>query len=1317
MSIFTPSARILARPDLRGITTPHQSGVPLSEGEIDYDDLVIHRAWREFEHDRPGEVRYFMYHLSQRDVGAEVYQPFYKAVRFLRVTRVPRYLRELQNSNAGTIFAHHRKVLAGLRERDVLFINLVAKSPKTPLIFAYGVQAVGATPEAAQAAADESYTVLQYLIEGVYQQLEYAPLTLDEGEALVRYQNEWRNIAMARGRPKPLGADAGIDAWLDGNRTDVSSTQNMLESFVRGMGERSFVMNMITVPVSPFEMTLAWRNMARRLSDVRSEQSGSRSVNAGVALPLAMSSTIGDTHGSSHTTGQAIGSGSSSGVSQADTVGSSQGVALSEGQTIGSSVARTEGASLTDSVNQSVSGSQTVGVTDSVGQSQGLSYTDGITVGRSLGQSESLGQSFSQSETLGQSVGTSTSFGENISQSAGQSVSASQGASLTQTDGWNSSSALGMSQAIGLNSGINQGISGQSGSSTGSGISGGLLGFGGRFSLDQSNSFGTTFGNTDGLSNTLTSSGTNTFGQSSSLANSLNQSFTQGQSIGQSYGQSLTQGQSFGQSHAVGQSSGQSYGVGQTATNSMGTTSSESQSQGLSAGRGLSTAAGLGESAGSSRGFSVSASDTVGQSQATSASTTVNRTDSVSSTSGTAQALMANQAASDSYVAALTRSAQNGTSLGVVPNVGISFGRNIFNEGKRVLGDMLEAQMNRYIEGVESGAFLYQLFLVCPDRETLAGASGLLKSSFWGPGSDQQRLPQPFHVVADFENDERDRLLTHAAAWTSYRKREYSTELIEPYEFSTYLTPSEGAAMTYPPSSEGIGLIAQTDSMPVFAMPFNRSDRDVYLGHIINGERARVSNQRYGLDLEEINHMLVSGMTGSGKTTFLQRFLFEATRATKQVVDVDIANPGGTTVQTYPAGGLVLDWAQSFRGLAATVPADRFQLFSASRPELGQFRFNLLALPDEQMNPVEWANTVSDLFMVSFGLGEFARSIFYEHVAELYAANRLEDYVLRPAVVDADGVVLRPADILPAIDQASLPAGAVMAGPAGDVANVHTYPALSRLVSLEHLATLVAHKVEELATPEGARLYGQQMRDRIQTVWRRVMAFAPGGPLASMCAADPSLTERRSLQVTDLVDPDRGLVTVIEADGLDMTNRRLILGGVLMSLFRYGYTNGPGTFDHGGKGPGTFVLLEEAHELFGSQGDGEDRESAATRVAIYESLFRRARQLGLRLIAAVQNPSDVPIAISSNVGAVVALQTTSERDKEAVAALFNWINGVGQQFREIRYLGEMAIGHCVIRLRSREHFLEAAPVHVAVDAPELPPVTDAHLATLAQRRA
>ena len=36
------------------------------------------------------------------------------------------------------------------------------------------------------------------------------------------------------------------------------------------------------------------------------------------------------------------------------------------------------------------------------------------------------------------------------------------------------------------------------------------------------------------------------------------------------------------------------------------------------------------------------------------------------------------------------------------------------------------------------------------------------------------------------------------------------------------------------------------------------------------------------------------------------------------------------------------------------------------------------------------------------------------------------------------------------------------------------------------MAVLTLAKVEELATPEGARLYGTSMRDRIQSLWRRM---------------------------------------------------------------------------------------------------------------------------------------------------------------------------------------------------------------------------------------
>lgn len=1366
MSLWTPSDRVLRRPDLRGLVVPRQSAAPLTPDEVDYDDLDILRSWRVFEPNSPGEVRYFMYLLSQRDVGAATPVQFYKAVRFLRVTRVPRYLRQMTTSAGGSVFGHQRKLLAGLREQQVLFINMVAKSPKLPLVFAWGVQAVGATPEEAQAEADRSFSVLQHLVEGVYQQLEFKPLTMEEGEHLVRYQTEWRSIAMARGRPKPLGADGGSESWLDGNRTDVENTQNMLESFIRGMGERSFLMSMVTVPVSPVEMSLVWRNLARKLSAVRSEQSGSRAVSAGFALPLGLSSGEGQTDGTSHTTGATHGSGTSDSVGHTDTHAAAFGVT----DTTGTSLSETHGTSASvghsQGVTDSVSESHGVSMGHGVSHSEGITVSDGISVGEGTTVGESIGTSHQVGESVSHGISESASESVSVGQSSSMSHGVSTGQSLAETasvgQNWSSSisdqfssainhmeslsqsNAVGISQGMSLTDTVNDAINDSYSASHGGGVNGGLLGFGGSMNATEGSSFGRNAGHSSAIGGTLTSTGTLTSGIGESLGSTLSRGLTLGETLGGSSSHGLTTSASVGESLSSTSGLSHSMGMGRSVGESMSTGASQShgisqgaslaqssnmtQSASLSQGATAGQSSQMSETAAMSAGRSVSAAQSVtegvsaSQTAGVSASTAVSRSESLAAADSVTSGVNTSRAESDAYVAALSRSAQTGSSLGIVPNLGLVMQRNVFDEGKRVLGDMLEAQMQRYVEGIEAGAFLYQLFLQCEDQMALSGAAGLLKGAFWGPGGATTRLPQPFHVVDRFGPDpesdaaERDRLLTHAAAFTSYRKRERSVELVEPYQWSTYLTAAEGAAMTHPPAAEALGLLAVHDSMPVFAMPYDRADRDIYLGHIINGERARVSNQRYGLDLNEIIHVLVAGETGSGKTTTLTRLLFEATRSTREVVDIDTSDPTRSSRKEVPAGALVLDWAQSFRGLAAVVPAERFKFFSITNPDLGEFRFNPLAIPSKNMAPVEWANTMSDLFMVSFGLGEFARSIFYEKLSQLYTANRLQPYELRAAMVNEDGVVTRPALVLPPVDRDTLPVGAITTDAAGnEIATVFTCPELSRLVSMEHLAVLIASDIEFASTPDGAKMLGRNYIDRLQTVWRRVMAFAPGGAMAEMMRSDDRLDVPEAVQVTDLIDPDRGLVTIIEADGLDMTNRRFILGGLLMAVWRYGQAHGKGCFDQDGKGPGTFVILEEAHELFGSQGDGEDREAAATRVAIYESMFRRARQIGLKLIAAVQNPADVPDAILGNVGTVVAHQLSTDRDKQTLSGLFNWMSGIGQHYREIRYLGEMAVGHMIIRMRSRKHFLEAAPVHVAVDPPALPEVSDQQLAALFAR--
>lgn len=665
--------------------------------------------------------------------------------------------------------------------------------------------------------------------------------------------------------------------------------------------------------------------------------------------------------------------------------------------------------------------------------------------------------------------------------------------------------------------------------------------------------------------------------------------------------------------------------------------------------------------------------------------------------------------------------------------------KNTLDATKMVIGDILEATMRRYLDGVEGGGgFLYQLYLVAEDRDTLLAGAALLKSAFWGAGTATERIAQPFHVITDFSpvngmdpqktEGERKRLLSHAQAFTSYRRREPIAEIVEPFMYSSYASANELAALCRPPVAEGPGLLAVHDSAPVLAMPSDRQNREITLGRLFNGERARVSELRYGVDVDELTHVLVSGVTGSGKTTLLMKMLADLSQVTRTVVDVGLLDGTPPRQRDIPASILAIDWMRNMRHLGSVVeplkvdPATgektgRFQFLSVRDAGLGAFSWNPLAIPDEGMHPVEWLNAMADNMVASWNLGEFGRSLIAEMLDKLYRANRLEPTVLRQARIDDQGMITRPELCLPAFDRSEIPDDGIAYDPVTgeEVANVYTCPALSRLVGVEHLAVLVINELEQAATVEGGR-QGTSVRDRLQSLWRRVSYFAPGGTHSELITFDESLTDRRCLTLDDIVDVDRGLVTVIETDGLDLANRRFVLGSVVLALYRAGLHRGEGCFNQDGRGPGLHIVLEEAHELFGSQGEDEDGFSASTRTAYWESAHRRIRALGARLIDVVQNPADVPEAITSNISTVMVLRTYAEGDRKRIFSLLNWSNAIGQQLREWRWLGEMPVGYAIVRLHAKTSYLESAPVQIVAEQPSLGKVSDDQLRRWADQR-
>lgn len=1466
MSILTParrplvlpetSKRILRRPSAQGLLVPNMSGAPLSGDEIDYDELTIVRQWREYEPDAPGEVRYMCYELEQLNPGAKQVDRFFKAVRMIRLTRVPRYLRQHATTE------QFRDLLSGLREKKVLFVNLIAKSPTMPLVFAYGVQGVGETMAEAMERADDAFAALSVSLDGTYQQLEYKPLSLQEGELLARYQTTWRHIAMARGRPMPESAGIGASAVLDGNRTDVQATNDAIASFVRGMGDKSFMLSMVTVPLTPEDMSHAWRNISMKLSAVRSDQQGSRSVGASFSLPLGLGASLSDSSSNTHSTTGTTGVGSSDGVSAtfteglsvsetqgtstsqsvgtsaSDTTGTSQSatVGTSTSQGTSTSATESEGTSQSESQGLSVSSSASTSDTVSAGASTGTSASqaDSVTSGASTSASQSESQSTSDSTSHTASVGQSTSVSESQSLSQGQTNSMTVGTSntqgtstsLTQTQGVNASQSLGqsnsassnwsqsagqslsagqtltenwskqftesLSEALGLSTSRNDSTSGSAQQGGSASINGGLPqfglgaglgeswvnGVGGSLtegsgeslthtngassgtsaggSLGNSLTHGTNVGQSAGGSVGQTVTGTNTVGQSQSVSTGQSLSASHTESASQStalsntatHGVSQTQGvsqsQSLGTGHTTSQGTGQSVtqglsaGTGQTLTQgvSAGTNagmsqgSSQGTSQGASSSTGAGTSQGTSVGVGTNAGTGTSQSATAGTSQShttgtsatqgtgTSQSSTQGASTSVAQGASTAQS--STQAVSDAWMVAMARGQGQSGSFGVVPGLNATITKATFDEAKRALGDVLEAQMRRYHDGIEGGGMLYQMFLVTEDSETLSGATALLKAAFWGPGgADKGRLVQPFHTVVIEDDEEADRLLTHAAALTHYRKREPVVELIEPHMFSSYVTTGEAAVFSAPPTSEALGLMAQTDSMPVFAMPANRMDRDLFLGHVVDGERGRVTNVRFGVDLSELTHIAVQGVTGMGKTSTMMRLLEQAAQREVKVTEPPTFERPFMTESVVKPGILCFDWMNNMRDLATLVEPERFQLFSVSKPELGAFRWNPLEIPHPGIPAQQWLGAQADQLAASFGLGEYGRSLLAEQINDLYLANRLEPFTLRQQVVDPDtGVVLQPALTLPAVPRGDLPAGAIRLDAAGnEVANVETCAELSRLVSLEHVAVKIVALVEQMATQEGARAMGTAMRDRVQSVWRRIQYYAPGGPLAEMVAADPDLRTRECLGVRDIIDADRGLVTVVETDGLDQGNRRVILGSIMLAVYRYGLHVGKGAFDNNGRGPGTFLVLEEAHELFGTTNEGEDDSSVKMRANLYESMFRRARQTGLRLVVMTQNIGAIPASITSQTTTVITHRTYDSPDRGRLCDLFSWDKGPLGQLREIRYLGEMPRGYALVRLDARDSYLESAPVQILVDPPTITPASDALLAELAQTRA
>ena len=110
-----------------------------------------------------------------------------------------------------------------------------------------------------------------------------------------------------------------------------------------------------------------------------------------------------------------------------------------------------------------------------------------------------------------------------------------------------------------------------------------------------------------------------------------------------------------------------------------------------------------------------------------------------------------------------------------------------------MLGLDLEDQLRRANEGLEQGALLYQMFALTPSAQTSEAVAEKFLDAFWTSNS-----PHMLRAVKSSGESETSRLRSHAASFTSDLRPGLDPLSVECFEFSSYITTNELAALMHP---------------------------------------------------------------------------------------------------------------------------------------------------------------------------------------------------------------------------------------------------------------------------------------------------------------------------------------------------------------------------------------------------------------------------------------------------------------------------------------------------------------------------------------
>jgi hypothetical protein len=690
-------------------------------------------------------------------------------------------------------------------------------------------------------------------------------------------------------------------------------------------------------------------------------------------------------------------------------------------------------------------------------------------------------------------------------------------------------------------------------------------------------------------------------------------------------------------SSANSTSQGMSYGTGQSWSKGGSESVSSGINQSDTASNQVSQTAGRGLSLGSTKAISDVSS--VSTSHGVSQGTTASQTQGAS----TGQSWGQNQ--SQSMANQVSDSLGSGSSMSMGPFFSISKSFQWADVSVENLVAVMQHQRERLLQSLQGqGAMYSDVYILVDDDDARAAATAVAKTAFYG-----DVFPTPLEVMV-LSEEEQAHQNYHAQAFSSCNTRETVPNLFDSFRYSTILLSRELAAYSHPLRVELGGASTVSENIPVLRVNPDRTG-EVYHGVQVSGERwdpelGYKTPFPWRIGLDEMMHTNFSGRSRSGKTVGATRFIAE-------VYNNWTFGPADEPGDDRHMSIIALDWKKDWRILKRFVPEHKFRFMSLSDPSLNPIRFNILAVPTG-VYPQRWADTVIELFCLSFSLGGRAKSIMWQHIQELYNKH-----------------------------------------------DVYEHPENSRLATMYELYQSVAARQKsftELEKGKTARV-GNDTKDAYQRVLDRLVYFSDKMLRALYCD-----TTANAIGINDLVAAT-STVTVLEGAGLDSEMKQFVIG--IMAAGVYQYTTHNGKYN-----PGLVLVFEEAHQVLkgaGPNAGGGDSGSVLNMgETIYEQMWNEAAGWNLFLISISQMPSRLPPSVISNSGLVYAYALDEALDREVIMKKI--ARDPRYDHREIeRFFPRMPIGWCIAKSSRVMDYKDADPSIVATDPLIGEPVEDEEL--------